>query len=265
MLPDPFAGLDRLYGEGTSSLLHHRRVAVIGLGGVGSWTVEALARSGIGHIGLFDPDEVCRSNINRQLPALHSTVGQSKGRLLATRLLDINPHTTVDLQETFVTPQNVSRLLAGPWDFIVDAVDRMSVKAAILHHARQTGQPVLTIGGTAGRIDGTRAEIRDLGQSGGDELLRLVRRKLRRDHGWEGGEGRQYGIPCVFSAEPMRYPPAECETDAEKGRSPGPRRMDCFSGLGSAVFVTGVFGLLAAGEVINRLAAKSEPSPTTPA
>jgi tRNA A37 threonylcarbamoyladenosine dehydratase len=262
---DPFGGLDRLYGTGVAARLQQCRVAVIGLGGVGSWTAEALVRSGIGCLGLFDPDEVCRSNINRQLHALHSTIGKSKGRVLAERFRDIHPTTSIEVVESFVTPNNVHELLAGPWDFIVDAVDRMSAKAAILHHARTTHQPILTVGGTAGRIHAARAEIRDLGQSGGDELLRLVRRKLRRDYGWEGGEGCHYGVPCVFSAEPMRYPGDGCPTLVKPDFNPDapePRRMDCFSGLGSAAFVTGTFGLLAANEVINRLAATAPRSPS---
>ena len=245
----PFASLDRLLPDGARERLAAATVAVVGLGGVGSWTVEALARSGVGGLVLIDPDTVCRSNINRQLPALESTIGRGKAEVLAERVRQIQPTLEVRYIERFLTPGNAGDLLDPTWDFVVDAIDRMSAKAALLATCRKLQIPVVTVGGSGGRLDPTQLQVRDLGRSGGDELLRLVRRKLRRDHGWEGGADNHYGIPTVFSTEPMRLPAIDCEATGVR---------NCDHGLGSAVFVTAAFGLAAAGVVIRQLA---EPRP----
>lgn len=250
--PERFGGTARLLGEAAMERLTRSHVAVVGLGGVGSWTVEALARSAVGALTLIDPDEICLTNINRQLPALASTVGQSKAGLLAARVADISPDCQVRCFEEFLLPGNVGRLLEGNFDYVVDAVDRMSIKALILAHCRDHQLPVLTIGGAGGRVDPARVQIQDLGRSGGDELLRQVRRKLRRDYGWQGGEGILYGVPAVFSNEPLRYPqPDGCV--ALEPASDAPVRMDCAQGIGSAAFVTGVFGMMAAAEVVKAI------------
>lgn len=242
----PFASLDRLLPAGARELLARATVAVVGVGGVGSWTVEALARCGVGRLVLIDPDAVCRSNINRQLPALATTIGRSKTEVLAERVLSIHPELRVECVERFLTPSNARVLVQPGWDFVVDAIDRMSAKAALLATCREREVRVVTVGGSAGRLDPTRLEVADLGRSGSDELLRLVRRKLRRDYGWAGGENQHYGIPTVFSREIMQLP--ECrEGEAIEVRN-------CDHGLGSAVFVTAAFGLAAAGVVVRGIA-----------
>lgn len=254
---DRFGGIARLLGLDALSRLQRSHVCVIGIGGVGSWTVEALARSGIGALTLIDPDVVCQTNINRQLPALNSTVGKSKAEVLAERIQDFSPDCQVHPILEFFLPSNAERLLNAPFDFVVDAVDRMSIKALILHQCRLQKHPVLTVGGAGGRSDPTQIRIRDFGEVGGDELLRLVRRKLRRDFDWEGGNGHIYKIPAVYSAEPMRYP----TNDGQICASPIPNtpvRMDCAAGLGAATFVTGTFGFVAASEVIRQLILSSE-------
>jgi len=254
LLPDPFLGFGRLLPPEARPRLSAARVAVIGVGGVGSWTVEALARCGIGRFTLVDPDTVCLSNINRQLPALHSTAGREKIEILAARIRDINPAAAVSLQPVFLTKSNAAAILADDLDFVVDAVDRMSVKALILDTCRRRGIPVATVGGSGGRLDPGRIETADLGRSGSDDLLRLVRRKLRRDHGWEGGENQVYGIEAVFSREPMMIPQKAGDAGGgANGSGCAPVRLGCDQGLGSAVFVTAVFGMVAAGVVIRNL------------
>ncbi len=261
-----FGGIGRLYGLAAMERLRAAHVAVIGVGGVGSWTVEALARSGVGELTLIDLDDVCVTNTNRQLPALASTIGQPKVAVLAERVLAINPDCRVNAITEFFTDASARRLLAEAYDFVVDAVDVMKIKALILDGCRQRGMPVITSGAAGGRRDSTAVRIADLGVAGGDPLLGQVRRQLRREHGWPAGDdGRPapLGVPCVFSTEKAVYPHSDgtCssapETDAEKGL-----QLDCASGFGAATFVTGAFGFALAGEVVRRLVT---PDPAAPA
>lgn len=249
-----FGGMGRLYGRDGMERLRAAHVAVIGVGGVGSWTVEALARSGAGRLTLIDMDDVCITNINRQLPALTNTLGRPKVEVLRERVRLIDPACDVRAVAEFLTAANAERLLAGGFDFVVDAVDRASVKALIIARCRSTDIPVLTVGGAGGRRDATAVRCGDLSRSGGDDLLRLVRRELRRTHGFPGGTDAEFGVPCVYSAEPQVYPWSDgvCRAEAEPG---GSLKMDCASGFGAATFVTGAFGFAAAGEVVRRIAA----------
>lgn len=252
-----FGGIGRLFSVEGLSRLRAARVCVIGVGGVGSWTVEALARSGVGAITLVDADDVCTTNINRQLPALTDTVGRPKVAVLAERVAAIAPMCNVEQIADFYTKSNAHELLSVNFDFVIDAVDRMSTKAHIIHSCRDRGLSVLTCGAAGGRRDGTQVRVTDLGLAGQDELLRQVRRKLRRDHGWEPGIKRNaeaMGVTCVFSPEKPIYPHNDgtCSAEPEEGTS---LRMDCASGFGAATFVTGVFGFIAAGEVVQRIAA----------
>jgi len=251
-----FGGMGRLLGREGMARLQKAHVAVIGVGGVGSWTVEALVRSGVGRVTLIDMDDVCVTNTNRQLPALQNTLGQPKVDVLAARARLIHPACEVHPVAEFLTAANAGRLLAGPCDFVVDAVDRAATKALIIARCRANAVPVLTVGGAGGRRDATAVRGADLARSGGDELLRLVRRELRRTHGFPSGEAGPFGVPCVFSAEPQVFPWSDgvCRAEAEPG---GSLKMDCASGFGAATFVTGVFGFAAAGEVVRRLAAGS--------
>lgn len=255
---DRFGGIGRLHGAAALERLRAAHVAVIGVGGVGSWTVEALARSGIGALTLMDMDDVCVTNTNRQLPALSGTVGRPKVEVLAERAREINPECAVTPVAEFLTESTAERLLAAGFDFVVDAVDRMSVKALILAECRKRGLPAITSGAAGGRRDGTQVRVADLGVAGGDPLLGQVRRKLRRDHGWPAsmdGKPLPMGVPCVFSSEKEVYPRADgtCSTEPEAGSEKG-LRLDCAAGFGAATYVTGVFGFVLAGEVVRRLA-----------
>ena len=253
-----FGGLGRLYGREALRRLADAHVAVVGVGGVGSWTVEALARSGIGRLTLIDMDDVCITTTNRQLPALEGEIGRAKVDVLADRVRRIHPGCRVEAVAEFFLPSSAERLLdmiSGPGaNWIVDAVDRMSVKALMIAKARERGLSILTVGGAGGRRDPARVRLDDLGRSGGDALLRQVRRELRREYGWAPGEGNEYSVPAVFSPETPMFPWADGTVCA----APEPRsnlRMDCASGYGAACFVTGAFGFLAAAEVVRRIAA----------
>ena len=249
-----FGGLGRLFGAAALPRLHAAHVAVVGVGGVGSWVVEALARSGVGALTLVDLDDVCVTNTNRQLHAVVGSVGRPKVAVLAERVRAINPECRVTERAEFFTAPSADRLLAERCDWLVDAIDGMSNKALLLASCVERGQPVLTVGGAGGRRDATRIRVGDLGESQGDELLRQVRKKLRRDHGFARGEGNAYGIPCVYSNEKPVFPWADgsCATEPEPGAS---LKLDCASGFGTGVFVTGAFGFAAAGEVVRRIAA----------
>lgn len=246
---DRFGGIGRLYGSQGLQRIRDSHVCVIGVGGVGSWTVEALVRSGIGSITLIDLDDICITNINRQLPALDGTVGRPKIDVLAERMRLIHPNVNLIKIAEFVSESNLARLLAGPFDAVIDAVDRTGIKTAIIAHCFKTGQPVISVGGAGGRRDVASVRIGDLALSQGDLLLRGVRRRLRRDHGFPKGEFQSFGVGSVYSAEPQVFPWADgtCRAEPETGDT---LRLDCAEGFGAAAFVTGAFGFAAAGEAI---------------
>lgn len=248
-----FGGLGRLYGTAALPRLHAAHVCIVGVGGVGSWVVEALARSGIGAMTLIDLDDVCITNVNRQLPALDGNIGRPKVGALADRVRAINPGCRVTTLSEFFTAKSAEQLLAARFDWVVDAIDGMSNKALLIAECVKRSQPVLTVGGAGGRRDATRIRCGDLGESQGDELLRQVRKKLRRDHGFAQGEGNIYNVPCVFSNEKPLYPWANgsCSTEQEPGSN---LKLDCESGFGTGVFVTGAFGFVAAGEIVRKIA-----------
>lgn len=254
-----FGGIGRLYGATALPRLHAAHVAVVGVGGVGSWVVEALARSGVGALTLIDMDDVCVTNTNRQLPALAHTIGHAKVEVLAARVAEINPACQVHRVVEFLLESNADRLLAPAFDFVVDAVDRTSIKALILAKCHARGVPVITSGSAGGRRDSTTIRLSDLGHAGGDPLLKGVRQMLRRQHGFNKGlEGQalEMGIPCVYSTEKPVFPWADgtCALQPEGGAETG-LRLDCAAGFGAATHVTGAFGFALAGEVVRRITA----------
>lgn len=249
-------GIMRLYGYEGWQRLQAAHVLVVGVGGVGSWAVEALARSGIGALTLVDPDEICPSNINRQLPALHSTTGRLKIEVLRERVADFAPQCRVTTVPEFFLPANSDRLLDGHFTYVLDAVDRMSVKAALIHGVVSRGGKIITVGGSGGRTNPGAIQVADLGVTGRDALLRQVRKKLRRSYGWARGEGHHYGVPAVFSTEPQLYPTPDGGTTCLRPEDPL-LRLDCAEGFGSASFVTGAFAFHAVARIINELASAS--------
>lgn len=247
-----FGGLARVLGRTALERLRGAHACVVGVGGVGSWTAEALARGGLGAITLIDLDEVCVSNVNRQLHALDGQIGRPKVTVLAERIQAINPSCRVEAVQEFFTATNAERLLAPAeaYAVVVDAIDSVAHKARLLAACVTRGLPTVTTGGAGGKQDGTRLRLGDLGESGGDDLLRQVRKTLRKEHGFPGGEGHRYGIRAVWSTEPPVYPWADgtCAAMLEPGAIG--LRLDCAAGLGAAVWVTAAFGFAAAQEAV---------------
>ncbi|GAB5561876.1 MAG: tRNA cyclic N6-threonylcarbamoyladenosine(37) synthase TcdA [Synoicihabitans sp.] len=240
-----FGGVGRLYGGALLPRLRAAHVAVVGLGGVGSWTVEGLARSGVGRLTLIDLDDVCVTNTNRQLPALEGNLGRPKAEALAERVRLINPACEVEIAMEFVTAASADRLLAPDFDVVVDAIDGTTNKADLIGACVRLGKRCVTVGGAGGKRDTSQLRLGDLGEAWGDELLKMVRKKLRREHGFARGEGNRYGVRCVYSPENPVYPWADgsCSTEPEPGNN---LKLDCASGFGTAVWVTGAMGLAAA-------------------
>jgi tRNA threonylcarbamoyladenosine dehydratase len=254
---DRFGGVGRLVGREGLARIAAAHVCVVGLGGVGSWTVEGLARSGIGALTVIDLEDVCITNVNRQLPAVDGQIGRPKAAVLAERVASINPACRVAAITEFFTESSADHLLTGPYDFVVDAIDRMSVKCLLIAEAKRRGWPVLTVGGAGGRSDPTQVRAGDLGDASSDKLLRIVRKRLRRDYGFVHGgqkDRTHFGVRCVWSEEKQLFPWSDgtCAGEPEPGSE---LKLDCASGFGTAVFVTGTFGLAAAGEVVRAIAA----------
>jgi len=224
-------------------------VCVIGIGGVGSWTVEALARAGVGAITLVDLDEVCVSNVNRQLPALTQEVGRPKVQVMKERVFGINPDCRVAAVEEFFTESNAAQILATRYDCLIDGIDAISKKALLLARARQQAIPTITLGAAGGRSDPTAIRVADLAMTSGDRLLRQVRKALRTDHGFTRKIGERFGIECIFSTEEPIYPQSDGSVCATK-QSGSDLRLNCNSGYGTAAFVTGTFGFVAAGRAV---------------
>ena len=242
-----FGGLNRLYGETALDRLAAAHVCVIGIGGVGSWAAEALARSGVGRLTLIDMDHIAESNLNRQIHALESTLGQSKVLAMAERIAQINPACQVVCVDDFLTVENVAERI--PDDArVLDAIDQMGPKAALIAQCRGRGQFVVTTGGAGGRRDPTRIRVADLARVSHDPLAASLRTRLRRDHGFpRGGEG-DFGCLCVYSDEPMVQPIATVCSTEEGGA------LNC-AGYGSSMCVTAAFGCAAAAQILNLITA----------
>lgn len=244
-----FGGVGRLFGRSALERLRAAHVCVVGVGGVGSWAVEGLARSGVGRLTLVDLDDVCVTNVNRQLPALDGQIGRPKVAVLAERVQLIYPACEVTVRTEFFTETSADRLLNPGYTCVIDAIDALNNKARLIASCVQRSLACVTVGGAGGKRDATQIRAGDLGESVSDELLRLVRKKLRREHGFARGEGNRYGVRCVYSAEKPVFPWANgtCQLEPEPGSN---LKLDCESGFGTAVFVTGAFGLAAAGEAV---------------
>lgn len=244
-----FGGVRRLYGSAAFERFQAAHVCVVGIGGVGSWAAEALARSAIGKITLIDLDMVAESNVNRQIHALGDAFGKAKTTAMAERILAINPDCQVSEIEDFVTHDNLEALLGRSFDFVVDAIDQVRIKTAMIAWCHGHDIPLVTAGGAGGQIDPTRIEITDLSRTVQDPLLSKVRSQLRKEYGFPRDPKKKFGIPAVFSNEPLRYPENGAACDA----APSVTGLNC-AGYGSSVCVTAPFGLFAAAEVLRQLA-----------
>jgi len=253
-----FGGIARLYGTRALELFNLSHVAVIGIGGVGSWSAEALARSGIGRITLIDLDDVCISNTNRQIHALNTTVGQSKTTVMADRIRAINPECEVQEIMKFATEKSVADLLTNDYDFVIDAIDNVRHKSALISHCRHHKIKLVCVGGAGGRTDPTLIECADLSRTYHDPLLAKVRKKLRQDYHFPANPQRRFGIEAVFSSEQQVYPAADGSVCQIKPNPTGSARLDCASGFGAATAVTASFGLIAASRALKKLATEAK-------
>ncbi|MEN1927009.1 tRNA threonylcarbamoyladenosine dehydratase [Luteimonas sp. MJ293] len=252
---DRFGGIDRLYGSGTVARLSRMQVAVVGLGGVGSWVAEALARSGVGRLVLIDADDLCVSNTNRQLPALQGQYGRGKAEAMAERCLAINPLATVEPVASFLTPGNLDELLDRGHDLVVDACDSLRTKVEAIAWCRRRKLPVITVGSAGGRIDPTLVRIRDLSRTEHDAMLALVRKKLRGDFNFPRGPKRYFGVPAVYSLENVRYQQGDGSVCGLRPQldPDAALKLDCGTGLGAATHLTGTFAFAAVGKVLEIL------------
>ena len=243
-----FGGVGRLYGSDALRLFQGTNVCVVGIGGVGSWVAEALARSAIGHLTLIDLDMIAESNVNRQIHALDEAFGKAKTDAMAERIHAINPACRVATIEDFVTPDNVGTMLGRNFDCVVDAIDQVRTKAAMIAWCASHGVPMVTAGGAGGQTDPARIEIADLARTVQDPLLAKVRSLLRKEYGFTRDPKKKFGISAVFSSEPVRYPDtgANCDVPAS------PAGLNC-AGYGSSVCVTASFGFFAASEALRHI------------
>jgi tRNA A37 threonylcarbamoyladenosine dehydratase len=252
---DPrFGGISRLYGRAGLERLSDAHICVIGVGGVGSWTVEGLVRSAIGGVTMVDLDEVCLTNTNRQLPAIDGAVGRPKVAVLQERMNAISPACKVRAIAEFFLEASADHVLSQGFDWVIDAIDHPAQKAFLISECKRRGIQVLTVGGAGGRRDGTQVRVADLAKTGNDALLKILRRDLRKDYGFPRNAGMEFGVPCVYSGEPQVYPWSDGRVCEEKEGDGGAMRLDCASGFGAASFVTAAFGFAAAGEVVRRVA-----------
>ena len=248
-----FGGIARLYGKSGLEKLRAAHVCVVGIGGVGTWAAEALARSGIGAITLVDLDEVCMTNINRQLHALTETVGRAKVEAMAKRIRAINPECKIFAEQKFFNAQTAEELLAPKYDFVLDAIDDVTNKVLLLMQCRDKKIPAITSGGAGGRRELTAVRVGDLSQASHDKLLAEVRRRLRTEHGFPAGQSAM-NVACVYSVERTVYPQADGSVCEMRSAAEDGTRLNCNGGLGSATFVTGAFGFAAAGFVVRKIA-----------
>jgi tRNA A37 threonylcarbamoyladenosine dehydratase len=240
-----FGGVARLYGEAGARRIASAHAVVVGVGGVGSWVAEALARCGIGRLTLIDLDHVSESNVNRQIHALDSTLGASKVATMAARIADISPDTVVVQVDDFVTVDNVGALLAADADMVVDAIDAPRAKAALIATCVERAVPVVVCGGAGGRVDPLALRRTDLADAKGDALLASVRARLRRDHGFPRERGVRFGVEAIWSPAPAggARPPLQGEAGMP---------LAC-SGYGSVVMVTAAMGFAAASDAVTAM------------
>ncbi|MBI2519096.1 MAG: tRNA threonylcarbamoyladenosine dehydratase [Bdellovibrio sp.] len=244
-----FAGIARLYGEIGLKKLARAHVLIVGLGGVGSWAIEACARSGIGEFTLVDFDEICVTNTNRQIHATIETIGQSKVSVMAERIKNINPEARVYAIQDAFNENNADAILKS-YDFVLDAIDSLKYKLLLYYRCQERKLPLLITGAAGGKRDPRMIQVQDLGLSYNDNLLFRMRKKLRREDQLMRGR-KKFGVDCVFSNEKALYPD-ECEAEPQESSL----KLDCEGAVGSAAFLTGAFGLLAAHHIVEKICQK---------
>lgn len=240
-----FSGMERLYGMEPARVVRESHVAVVGIGGVGSWVAEALARSGVGRLTLIDLDHVAESNINRQVHALTTTIGMSKITAMQERIALINPECKVNCIDTFVEPDNWPAVLPEGVDAVVDACDQVKAKTAMADWARRNKAIFVSVGAAGGKRHAHKVDIADLSETTHDPLLAQMRYRLRKTH-HAPKDGKRMGVVCVFSREAVKAADASCQIEQ------GDNSLNCH-GYGSAVSVTATFGMCAAGYILDEI------------
>lgn len=248
---DPFDGIARLYGREAYTLIQNMHVCVIGIGGVGSWVVEALARSAVGQITLIDYDTIAQSNINRQIHTLANTIDEKKCSAMQERVKSINPDCIVNIIDDFITMDNMADFLSHDYDYVVDAIDSIKFKAGLIYYCKRNKIPVITTGGAGGLTDPSVIEVVDLTKTYNDALAAKVRSTLRDQYNFTKNPKRRFGIDCVFSSQQQLYPKEDGTVSHEKPGIHGVS-LDCRFGYGAASFVTGAFGFIAAAHIIKK-------------
>ena len=241
-----FGGIGRLYTPEGLAKLRQSNICVIGIGGVGSWAVEALARSGIGKITMIDMDDICVTNINRQIHALTSTVATLKTEAMKTRIAEINPECQVEIIDDFISPDNLADYLNRGYDYVIDAIDSVKTKAALIAYCKRNKIRLITTGGAGGQTDPSQIQIADLSKTIQDPLASKVRSLLRKEYHFSQNPKRKFGVDCVFSTQPLIFPKMGegCEISAT---------MNCANGFGAVTIVTATFAFFAVGRVIDKL------------
>ncbi len=262
-----FGGIARLYGQNGAQILQNSHFCIIGIGGVGSWVAEALARNGIGNLTLIDLDDICITNINRQIHALSETIGESKVDVMCERIKQINPDCQINIVEDFVTVENLSNLLNHNYDYVIDAIDSVDIKTRIIAYCKRNKLPIITIGGAGGQVDPSKIAITDLSKTYQDPLLAKVKNQLRREFNFPRADitkasKRKFSIDAVFSTEQLRYPTELGEVclakpDVSDGNNSA-MRLDCSGGFGATTHVTATFAFFAVGRAIDKLLKKQE-------
>lgn len=256
-----FGGIQRLYGINKAQIIPTLHICIIGIGGVGSWAVEALARSGVGKITLIDHDDIALSNINRQIHTLNSTIDQSKVITMQQRVMEINPDCECHAIDDLLTDNNLTKYFPKDsrkkYDYVIDAIDSVKHKSALIYHCKRNKIPVITTGGAGGLINPTAIEICDLSKTYNDPLAATVRSQLRSQYNFTRNPQSRFGVECVFSTEQQLYPQADGNVGQEKPGSKGVS-LDCNFGYGSSSCVTSVFGFAAAARAIEKSLARRE-------
>lgn len=246
-----FGGIARVYGVAALEKIRRAKILVIGIGGVGSWVAEALARTGVGHLTLVDLDDVCVTNINRQVHALNGTVGKFKVDVMKERVQLINPFCEVDTKQCFFGPKNLESIFDKSYDFVVDACDDFTNKALLIDHCKKNNLRLAVMGGAGGKTDPTQIQVTDMSTSSNDRLLARLRKKMRQEFDFPGEDGGEFGVWAVWSRERAVYPTADgCVTHKPPGFA---KHMDCSEGFGSVSFVTGAFAFATTSLVIREI------------
>jgi len=247
-----FDGNSRIFSAAALPLLQQASFCIVGIGGVGSWAAESTVRSGIGNITLIDHDDIDIGNSNRQIHTLVDTIGQSKVETLRRRILSINPECECIALDELVTRSRLDRFQFEQFDFVIDAIDHVQHKTALVHHCRRNKTRLISTGGAGGLTDPTKIDTADLTKTFNDPLLAKVRANLRQQLGYSRNPRRSFGIPCVYSTQQPIYPTDDGNISYRKPARPEQTSLDCATGIGSFVAVTASFGFCAAAFAVNK-------------